>query len=98
VFKIPFRASKVSLWIKGSGTGHHVELHFLANEQPYKLGLGEMTYDTWRKCEMPIPADWPQPLTIKGIAIHSWGLPQAVISTCYFTRLEVTGDPAQPLP
>jgi hypothetical protein len=30
--------------------------------------------------------------------MHSWNLPQAVEATCYFTRLEVTGDPSQALP
>ncbi len=102
---IPYRVSKASLWIKGSGTGHYVELHFLANGQEksaegkeYKLGLGQMTYDTWQKCEAVIPADWPQPLTVKSIAMHNWSVPMAGEATCHFTRLEVTGDPGQPLP
>lgn len=96
--KVPFRASALSLWVRGSGTGHYLDLHVIANGQPMKLELGQMTYDTWRKLEVAIPTDWAQPLTVKGIAIHSWGLPQAVISTCYFPRLEAKGDASQPLP
>jgi hypothetical protein len=103
--KVPYRVSKVSMWVKGSGTGHYIKLSFLANGQEknatgevYDIPLCAMTDNLWKKYEVAIPADWPQPLTVKAIAMHNWNLPQAVEATCYFTRLEVTGDPSQALP
>lgn len=100
---VPFKLLKVSLWIKGAGTGHLGEIHFTANGQekaadgsPYKVALREpIRWTNWRKMECEIPSDWPQPLAIKSITMHSWGRPEPGETTTYFTRLEATYDSEQ---
>ncbi len=102
---IPFKVSKGSIWIKGTSNGRYLELHFLANGQEkddkgklYKLGgPGAFNFDNWRKHEFTIPADWPQPLTIKSVTFHDWGCPQPAEDTFYITRYEFTCDDAQKL-
>ena len=100
---VPFRLLKISLWVKGAGTGHHGEIHFTANGQEkgadgkaYKVALKEpISWTEWRKVECDIPADWPQPLAVKSITLHSWGRPEPAETTTYFTRLEATYDSDQ---
>lgn len=102
---IPFKVLKASLWVKGSGFGDFVEMHFVGpggvDKDPkgkaMKVGLGKMSFADWQKCEIVIPADWPQPLTVKSVTCHNWGLQQPGASTVYFTRLEVTIDSSQSL-
>ncbi len=102
---IPFKVTKGSIWIKGSPNGRYLELHFLANGQDkdakgnvYKLGgPGKISFSDWKKHEFTIPADWPQPLTIKSVTFHDWGCPQPAEDTFYLTRYEFTYDDAQKL-
>lgn len=93
------KISKASIWVKGSGNSRYIELHFLANGQekdangkPYKVGLGQLNFNDWKKLEVSIPADWPQPLTIKSLTFHDWNLPQPAEDTIYVTRLELKGE------
>jgi hypothetical protein len=90
------KVSKASIWVKGSGNSRYVELHFLANGQEkdaggkfYKIGMGQMNFTDWRKLETQIPADWPQPLTIKSVTFHDWNIPQPVDDTFYLARFEL---------
>jgi len=100
-FTVPFRLKKVSLWVKGDGSGHHGEIHFEhegsnkdARGQDMKVSFGgPINWNDWRQVQAVIPQDWPQPLTIRSITLHSWGVPATVETTHYFTRLEVTVDP-----
>lgn len=101
--EVPFKLLRVSLWVKGSGTGHNGEIHFTANGQekgpdgkPYKIAFKTpITWTDWRRVEFEIPADWQQPLAIKSVTVHSWGRPEPGETTTYFTRLEATYDSAQ---
>jgi hypothetical protein len=100
---VPFKLLRISLWVKGAGSGHHGEIHFTANGQEkgedgkiYKVAFkGPITWTDWRKLDFEIPSDWPQPVAVKSITLHSWGRPESVETTTYFTRLEATCDSDQ---
>lgn len=95
---IPFKVLNASIWIKGSGRGQYMELHFTdATGQDVKVGVGQMDFADWRKVSAPIPASWAQPLTFKSLTFHNWHMPEPADITIYATRLEVTVDTAQPL-
>ena len=95
---IPFRVLSVSLWVKGSGTGHFIELHFKsADNQDVKVSLGAMDFTDWRKLRKDVPANAKQPLVLSGIVTHNWGLPQPDKVRFHVTRLEAVVDPSQRL-
>lgn len=72
---IPFRLLEVRVWVRGSGDGHHMELHFTDGEgKDGKVGLGALTFEGWQQLSAPIPAEVPQPITVKGLTWHSWGM------------------------
>lgn len=95
---IPFKVLSVSLWVKGTGTGHFIELHFRsADDKEVKVGLGAMDFTDWRKLRKEVPAGVKQPLVLKGIVTHNWGLPGGDHVRLFVTRLEAVVDPSQRL-
>ncbi len=72
---IPFRLSEAGLWVWSAGDGHHLELHFGdADGEDVKVGLGSLTWEGWKYVTVPIPAEFKQPLTVRTLTWHSWGL------------------------
>lgn len=95
---IPYKVLSVSLWVKGTGTGHFIELHFRsADDKEVKVGLGAMDFTDWRKLRKDVPANVKQPLVLKGIVTHNWGLPGGDHVRLHVTRLEAVVDPSQRL-
>jgi len=95
---IPFKVLGVSLWVKGTGTGHFIEVHLKgADGKPVKVGLPPMDFTDWRKLRKEVPADAAQPLTLNCITIHNWGLPYRDKTRLHVTRLEVLADTSQRL-
>lgn len=95
---IPCKVLWASLWVKGTGTDHFIELHFAdATGKDVKVGLGSMNFTDWRKLRVKIPDTFAQPLAVKSLTFHDWGLPQPDKVTLYATRLEVVVDPVQKL-
>ena len=90
------KASKASIWIKGSPNLRYLEIHFLANGQEkdasgkqYKISLGQLNFDNWKQMEAAIPADWPMPLMVKSLTLHDWKQPQPAEDTIYAGGLEL---------
>ncbi len=72
---IPFRLTEVGLWVRGGGDGHHMELHFTdGSGADGKVGLGSLTFVGWQRLQAAIPPEIPQPITLKGLTWHSWGM------------------------
>jgi len=95
---IPYKVLSISLWVKGTGTGHSIEVHFKsADDKDVKVGLGAMDFTDWRKLRKAVPADAKQPLVLTGIVTHNWGLPQPDHVRLWVTRLEAVVDPSQRL-
>jgi len=95
---IPYKVLSISLWVKGTGTGHFIEVHFKAADgQDVKVGLGAMDFTDWRKLRKAVPGNAKQPLLLKGIVTHSWGLPQPDKVRLYLARLEAVVDSSQRL-
>jgi hypothetical protein len=95
---IPFAVQQVSLWMRGSGTGHGAEVHFAdAKGQDVKVGLGALDFTDWRKLRAKIPASFAQPLRFRCVTLHNWGLTGPESVTVWITRLEVVVDSAKPL-
>lgn len=95
---IAFSASAVSVWVRGSGTGHGLEAHFKdAAGKDVKVSLGAADFGDWRKLRAKIPASAAQPLTFDSLTLHNWGLVGPDRVTVCFARLEVTVDPAKEL-
>jgi hypothetical protein len=95
---IPYKVLSISLWVKGTGTGHFIEVHFKsADNQDVKIGLGAMDFTDWRKLRKDVPANARQPLVLNAIVTHNWGLPQPDKVRLHLTRLEAVVDPSQRL-
>lgn len=93
---IPFKATEVRVWVKGSGTEHALEIHFAdADDKDVKVGMGTMAIEDWHQVKSPIPASWKQPLSLKSVTWHNWSARQAIDTTAYLAGLEVVVDPAQ---
>ena len=95
---IPFQASGISVWVRGTGTGHGLEVGFEdAEGTQVKVGLGTVDFGDWRKLRAKIPPEWPQPLRVTGLTLHNWGLTDGDKVTALFARLEASVDPDRPL-
>jgi hypothetical protein len=95
---IAFHALALSVWVRGSGTGHGLEAHFKdAEGKDVKIALGALDFSDWRKLRAKIPATFAQPLTFDSLTLHNWGLVGPERVTVCFARLEVTVDPSKEL-
>jgi hypothetical protein len=94
---IPFKVVEASFWLKGSGTQHFIEFHFTdATGKDVKVGPHVRTDSTdWKKVSVKIPSSFQQPLAIKTITFHDFGIREPAEATMYVTRYEVTVDTSQ---
>jgi len=75
---VPYALTEVALWVKPSGDPHALEVHFRdAEGADRKVGWGAVPAGDWQRLSRPIPAEWPQPLTLAGVTWHNWGLKDA---------------------
>jgi len=75
---IPFGLKSVSLWVRGEGDGHYLELHFAdAKGEDRKAGLPPIEHTGWFHHTVSIPEEWPQPLEFKSLTWHNWGMKNA---------------------
>lgn len=95
---IPFNVLALSVWVRGSGTGHGLEAHFKdAAGKDVKVSLGALDFGDWRRLRAKIPTNLAQPLTFDSLTLHNWGLVGPDRVTVCFARLEVTVDPSKKL-
>ncbi len=96
---IPYRVKEVSLWVRGGGDRHFLEVHFKdAKGGDAKIGFGASDFQGWRRLSQPVPAEVPQPLIFTSLTWHSWGLKGAggTVVTA-LARLEAVLDETQRL-
>ncbi len=87
------------VWLKGAGTRHYVLALFRdAKGDEHKIDLGRLDSRRWQKRTFAIPRNWPQPLTLKGITFHDWGVADPADVTAYLARLTVEVDPKAKVP
>ena len=93
--KIAGKLKRISFRIKGTGTKHYVELHFFDRRgMNQKLKCGSLTQTDWQEVEVVIPNEWAQPLSLKGLCIHNWQLPDPVDLVVHLDQLEAVVDPS----
>jgi len=93
---VPHPVLKVTLWLKGAGTPHYVQINFRDGEgKQRKAGMGRLSGTEWGEQAFKVPKDWPQPLTLESVSFHDWSIPQPADVTFYLSRLEVEVDPAK---
>jgi hypothetical protein len=74
---VPGRLARVSAWVKSDGKfawymafkdgGTYAKGKDPKREFHFNVNPGE-----WTRVQFPIPADWPQPVSILGISSHNW--------------------------
>ncbi len=95
---IPFEVKELRLWYSGTGTGHLlVVVVDDAQGKSHKLPIGKMESTQWEQARLRVPAKVAQPITIKAINQHDWGIPTPAETTAYFSRLEAVVDTEKPL-
>ncbi|MBI2194253.1 MAG: hypothetical protein HYU36_19930 [Planctomycetes bacterium] len=93
--KLTGRVKEFRFWLKGAGTGHYLELQFFDRRgTSQKLPCGTLASTRWQKVTIPVPEDWAQPLSLRGLCLHNWELPDPVDLVVRIDQLEVVTDPA----
>lgn len=96
--RIPYRLASIRLWVKSSGDGHAMELGFRdADGKDQKVGLGTLTEAGWHEVRADIPQEWKQPLEVRSITWHNWGMQTGGPATTLLCGLLGTVDTAQKL-
>jgi hypothetical protein len=91
---ISHKVLSVSVHLKGSGAKHYVQATFAdADGADRKVELGQLDGQTWQKRSFKVPSTWPQPLRLRSISFHDWGINEPAEITAYLTRMEVEVDP-----
>lgn len=91
---VSHRVQSVSVWLKGAGTKHYFLATFVdAKGADRKVELGTLEGETWRKRTFKVPSTWPQPLTLKSLSFHDWGINEPADVTVYLARMEAEVDP-----
>jgi hypothetical protein len=95
---LPAETGSISIWVKGSGTPHAVELHFKDaegrekddNDRYLKIIVGNLRSQDWQHFAKTIPSEWKQPLTFQGVTFTNWDCQDyAGDVTAYITRVTV---------
>ncbi|NSW55803.1 MAG: hypothetical protein HPY44_07320 [Armatimonadetes bacterium] len=95
---VPYPVRRVSLWVRGTGTAHALEVHFDdADGKDMKLGLGRLDFGGWKKLGVDVPHTAKQPLTLKSITLHNWDDRRPDNLTTLISRLTLAVDTDQQL-
>lgn len=95
---VPYQVRRVSLWVRGTGTAHALELHFDdADGKDVKLGLGRLDFGGWKKLGADVPGAAKQPLTLKSLTLHNWDDRRPDDLTTFISRLTLAVDTDQQL-
>jgi len=91
---VSHKVLSISLWVMGAGTKHYLHATFEdADGKEQKVGLGQLEGEAWQKRTFQVPSSWAQPLTLKSISFHDWGINDPADLTTYLARMEVEVDP-----
>jgi hypothetical protein len=95
---LPAETGAMSIWVKGTGTAHSVELHFTDaegrekddNDRYLKIIVGDLRSQDWQHFSKTIPSDWKQPLIFQGVTFTNWDCQDFTGDvTAHITRLTV---------
>jgi len=91
---ISHKVLRVSVWVKGSGTGHGLAARFAdAKGRSRQVEIGRLAEEAWKRHIVPVPSSWAQPLTLTALAIDDRGAPGPAKIAVRLARLEVEVDP-----